>query len=61
MEHTRILSFRASQDFIDAIDEEAERLDVARQILLRAIVNNWMKQREMFEFVYKGDKTEIEV
>jgi len=52
MEYNTILSFRASQDMADALDSEADRHDVARQVLLRKIVDTWMKQNDMFKLVY---------
>ena len=53
MDHNVILSFRVSQDVADALDCEADKLEVARQVLLRKIADNWLKQKELFHIVYK--------
>lgn len=52
MDHSVILSFRVSQDMADALDSEAHRLDVARQVLIRKVCDNWLKQKDMFKIVY---------
>ena len=52
MEHNVILSFRASQDMADTLDSEAKRMDVARQVLIRKVCDNWLKQKDMFKIVY---------
>ena len=52
MEHNVILSFRVSQDMADTLDAEADRMDVARQVLIRKVCDNWLKQKDMFKIVY---------
>ena len=52
MEHSVILSFRARPDMTEALDAEAARHKIARQVLLREIVETWMKQQDMFKFVF---------
>jgi hypothetical protein len=52
MEYNVILSFRVSQSMADALDSEADKLDIARQVLLRKIADNWLKQKDLFHIVY---------
>ena len=52
MENKVILSFRTSQHMADALDAEANRLDIARQVLLRKIAGSWLEQKDMFKLVY---------